>query len=408
MIHLPFINKYPYTSMEAVNIDWLLNEVSKIPVLEDKVNQHETRITDLETTVSDHETRLTAAEGDIDALEGRMDTAEGDIDQLQDDMSSVKDRVTAAERDISSLVDIVGNSTSGLVKDVSDLQSDVSDIQQDIIDINTKDQAQDNDIDGLDSRVTALEEASAVIANPGGIGANLNTISIDDVTYVIPSGGGGGGGSSVTPNPSGTATDTVEKVDIDGTIYDLPISTTEVTQITNDITQIQGDVSDIQDDLDDNINILSSSVSGWSGGVEHEFEGMTDGTIQDITDAHITITEPGTYLFILNATFDTRNFGSSARDLGLYLRRYKSDPQVPDPFYNLGLAKAHVNGTETAMITQAFNLNLMRSAVVSTSMIQNGDSNFKASFRVNSNSNKNVVVSSWCTCIKLNGYDPDA
>lgn len=408
MIHLPFINKYPYTSFEAVNIDWLLNQVSKIPVLEDMVNQHETRITDLETTVSDHETRLTAAEDDIDALEGRMDTAEGDIDQLQDDMSSVKDRVTAAERDIGSLVDIVGNSTSGLVKDVSDLQQDVSGIQQDIIDINTKDQAQDNDIDGLDSRVTALEQSSAVVANPGGTGANLNTISIDDVTYVIPSGGGGGGGSSVTPNPAGTPTATLDKVDIDGTIYGMPITAAEVTALEGEIDDIQGDISDIQDELNDNINILSSSASGWSGGVEHEFEGMADGTVQDITDAHITITEPGTYLFILNATFDTRNFGSSARDLGLYLRRYIIDPLVPDPHYNLGLAKAHVNGNENAMITQAFNLNLMRTAVVSTTMIENGENNFKASFRVNSNSNKNVVVSSWCTCIKLNGYDPDA
>ena len=84
MIHLPFINKYPYTSMEAVNIDWLLNEVSKIPVLEDKVNQHETRITTLEETAADHEQRLTAAESDIDALEAKVDE---DIANLTTHMS---------------------------------------------------------------------------------------------------------------------------------------------------------------------------------------------------------------------------------------------------------------------------------------------------------------------------------
>lgn len=40
-------------------------------------------------------------------------------------------------------------------------------------------------------------------------------------TYAILSGGGGGGGTEVIPNPQGTPTDTLNTVEIDGTIYDI-------------------------------------------------------------------------------------------------------------------------------------------------------------------------------------------
>lgn len=389
MIHLPFINKYPYTSMEAVNIDWLLNEVSKIPILEEKVNQHETRITDLETTVSDHEARITAAEGDIDALEGRMDTAEGDISDLKDrmqtaegDIDSLEGRMDTAEGDIDALETAVGDASSGLIKDVAD-------IKQDIIDINTKDQAQDNDIDGLDSRVTALEQESAVIANPGGTGANLNTISIDDVTYVIPSGGGGGGGSSVTPNPAGTPTATLDKVDIDGTIYGMPITAAEVTALDGEIDDIQGDISDIQD-------VLPKPVSRTNAGTFID-DVMTTGNVQ-VTDAYIELNEPGVYIVTAEMhEIDTRNFGSTPRAIGMYIRDGSGN--------NNALTKYYITGSEPSMIVQNLDLNICNIMYVDSTMAESSTlSKQYLAYRVNASTDKKITAYGYLKAVKIAEY----
>lgn len=350
MIHLPFINKYPYTSFEAVNIDWLLNQVSKIPVLEEKVNQHETRITDLETTVSDHETRLTAAEGDIDALEGRMDTAEGDISDLKDrmqtaegDIDSLEGRMDTAEGDIDDLEAAVGDSSSGLVKDVAD-------IKQEIIDINTKDQAQDNDIDGLDSRVTALENETSVIANPGGTGPLLNTVSISGTTYSIDnSGGGGGGGSSVTPNPAGTPTAILDSVDIDGTIYDMPVHASDINSINLDIAG-----------LDTRLDTLEESIGnvGTRSRVSHTETQYNSTAVQTITDTQFVIPDGTIALVSASISIDTSNFGSTPRYLGFYIR--EANPGEPVTWSNAGIAKFCVLGDEPAMITEAANMNITK------------------------------------------------
>lgn len=46
----------------------------------------------------------------------------------------------------------------------------------------------------------------------------MGKLMLNDISY---SGGGGGGGSSVTPNPQGTPTDTLNTIEIDSTIYDI-------------------------------------------------------------------------------------------------------------------------------------------------------------------------------------------
>ena len=409
----PWYNMFPHSNYSQFNLDWLISKYGeydqRIKTVEDAVADHEERIQAAEADIDDLQGRMETAESDIDALEGRMDTAEGDIDALEGrmdtaegDIDSLEGRMDTAEGDIDTLEGVVGNANSGLVKDVSDLQSDISAIQQDIIDIGIKDQAQDNDIEGLDSRVEALENESAVIANPGGTGANLNTISINDVTYVIPSGGGGGGGSSVTPNPAGTPTDTLDKVDIDGIIYGMPITAAEVTALDGDISDLQDDVGDIQDVLENDINYLTS----WTGSSQ-DFEGAADNTVQDISpNDNLVLTEPGMYLFTVNSTFDTRNYGSTPRDLGLYLRQYH--PNNPaDPGTNLTMVKGHVNGSENAMITQAYNMNLSYVFIMTGYLIHNGFNGFKTSFRCQSSTTKNVEVSSYPTCIKLNGVDLD-
>lgn len=374
MIHLPFINKFPYTSMEAVNIDWLLNEVSKIPVLEEKVNQHETRITDLETTISDHEQRLQAAEGDIDALEGRMDTAEGDIDQIQDDMSSVKDRMTAAEGDIDTLENVVGDSTSGLVKDVSDLQQDVSDIKQDVIDIKTKDQAQDNDITALDLRVTTLENEDSVIANPGGTGPLLNTVRISGTTYSIDnSGGGGGGGSSVTPNPAGTPTAVLDSVDIDGTIYDMPVHASDINSINLDIAGLDTRLDTLEDTIEDTGTVISVSASNVTAAANNVFE---------IPDTEFVVPEGRTVLCCASCSFNSNGYGSTPRYLGFYIR--KTNDGEPVSYTNVGLAKFSVIGNEPAMITEAANMNIAKILTAGT---------YHLALRCNTNDSTTRIIS---------------
>lgn len=259
---LPFFHKYPYTNFEQLNLDWLMEHVG---AFDDRLNQVEATVTDLNTRVDSVESdvsalqeRMTDAEGDILSLGGRVTTNENDISDLkgrmtdaESDISDIKPRLTTAEDNISSLDDRV--------------TSDESTINGIRLDLNA-----------LDTQVDAIPIVSA---NPGGSGSTLNTIEIGGTVYSVPSGGGGGGGSSVTPNPSGTPTDDLNSVDIDGTIYaiagggttvvanpggvdnpdltsvsiggtayDIPV--TDLTQVQNDITSLDGRLDTAEDDID--------------------------------------------------------------------------------------------------------------------------------------------------------------
>ena len=356
----PWYNMFPHSNYSQFNLDWLISKYGeydqRIKTVEDAVADHDERLQAAETDIVDLKGRMDTAEGDIDTLEGRMDTAEGDIDALEGrmdtaegDIDALEGRMDTAEDDIDALELVVGNANSGLVKAVSDLQSDVSDINQDIIDIGIKDQAQDNDIEGLDSRVETLE-TNAVVANPGGTGSNLNSIRISGVTYLIPSGGGGGGGSSVTPNPAGAATDTLTKVDIDGTIYEIPDS-------RSDVTALQGAVDDLEAavlDIDTRIGtVINKNLSALNIG-----PALSTGDVIELTGSGIvpmdqTITlGPGVYQVSYSCDFDTTNYGSTPRFLGCYIRNASTHT-------NLSRGKYSVFGTERAMITQAASVSCM-------------------------------------------------
>ena len=345
MIHLPFINKYPYTSMEAVNIDWLLNQVSKIPILEDKVNQHETRITDLETIAADHEQRIQEAEADIDSLEGRMDTAEGDIDQLQDDMGTAKDDIT----DLKSRMDTAEADIDSLEGRMDTAEGNINQLQNDVIAINIKDQQQDNDISGLDSRVTDLE-GMTVVANPGGTGANLNSIGISGVTYLIPS-GGGGSGTTVTPNPAGVLPTDPElsALGIDALNYRIPVTAADKVAIEDDISDLQTTVSELEDAVLDIDTRIGTVIQKTRASIAIPPAAST-GEVIELTNAHVGVDmglllPPGVYQVSFSCDFDTTNYGSTPRFLGCYIR---------DVFHtNLARDKFSVFGTERAMITQA-------------------------------------------------------
>lgn len=259
---LPFFHKYPYTNFEQLNLDWLMEHVG---AFDDRLNQ-------VEATVTDLNTRVDTVESDVSALQERMTDAEGDI-------LSLNGRVTTNENDISDLKGRMDDAES----DIADIKPRLSTVEDNITSLDDRITADESTINGIRSDLNALDtEVDAipiVSANPGGSGSTLNTIGIGGTVYSIPSGGGGGGGSSVTPNPSGTPTDDLNSVDIDGTIYaiagggttvvanpggvdnpdltsvsiggtayDIPV--TDLTQVNRAISQLGSQLDDAESDID--------------------------------------------------------------------------------------------------------------------------------------------------------------
>lgn len=352
MIHLPFFNKYPYTSMEQINLDWLMNEVG----------QYSRRIEELEKTAADHEDRITTAEEDINHLmdevadhETRIRDAESDIEDLkprvasnENEISGLKTRLTGDEALISAL------QTEGSQQGVriTTLENQMSTAQSDIINLQTENQAQENDIDALDSRVSDLEDHT-VIANPGGTGANLNTLSVDGVTYVVPSGGGGGGGSVVTANPVVTDQDPeLTSLGIDALNYRIPVTAADKASMESDISDLQGTVSELEDAILDIDTRIGTTIAKVSASINVSASQSSNEVIEfsDIGQSAFDITlSPGVYLVKFSADFNTTNYGSTPRFLGCYIRNASTHA-------NLCRGKFSVFGTERAMITQAASL----------------------------------------------------
>lgn len=83
-----FFHRYPFTSLQELNADWLIQQVTDF---ENELSQMDTRVTLLETDVDGLKTRMTTAEGNISNLQGRMTTAEDDIDSLEDRAGALED-----------------------------------------------------------------------------------------------------------------------------------------------------------------------------------------------------------------------------------------------------------------------------------------------------------------------------
>ena len=295
---LPFFNKYPYTNFEQLNLDWMMNMIgsfdARITKNTDDIHALDIRVTVAESDIDDLQGRMTTAESDIDDLQGRMNTAEGDIDDLQD-------RMTTAEGKIENLETVVGDSSSGLVKDVDDLQNVVGDehggLVKDVDDlmdvVGDDDSGLVKDVNDLESSVSGIP---IVTANPAGTPTgSLVTLGIDDDIYTI-SGGGGGSGTEVIANPSGTAAADLETVSIAGIIYDIP--TTDITALTarvGDLETVVGDSSSgLVKDVDDLENVVGDSSSGLVHDVDdHETRisdlenvvgDSTSGLVKDVND----------------------------------------------------------------------------------------------------------------------------
>lgn len=108
--------------------------LERISNLEGSVATNTSNISSNSGEISGLKTRMTAVEGvasaakstaeanstAIEGLDGRLTTAESEIDTLQSDMTTAKNNITAAQGEINSLKGTVGDSESGLVKDVAD------------------------------------------------------------------------------------------------------------------------------------------------------------------------------------------------------------------------------------------------------------------------------------------------
>lgn len=348
---IPFFEKYPYTNFEQLNLDYLLSEVSaysrRITDCENGIRSLDTRVTKNEEDISDLSGRMTTAEGDINGLKGRMTDAESDINGLkgrmtdaEGDISSLKGRMTTAEGDISNLkgrmTDAEGNIT-GLGTAVSAISDDLTATKNTV-------QGHTNAINALDLRVDDLEDHS-VIANPGGTGAQLNTLSVDGVTYEVT--GGGGSGSSITPNPSGPATVDLEKVDIDGIIYGIPGEDTSsliAEPYDGTATYTEGDYCIYNDALCKYVsgNWVPTNCTDEIKGSESEVNTLTQlfntlgqgdtltgsahGTSSTsapkeeiIVPGSVPTLTPGVWVLTLNVTFDTSTLGNKQRTLNIYL-----------------------------------------------------------------------------------------
>lgn len=264
-MRLPYFNRYPYTNFEQLNIDWLLTTVSgfdarikkneeDINTLDGRVDTLEGRVDNHDIDISDLKERVSGAESDISIITNKVNNIEITVGAHELDISDLKQRMSTAEgiitdqglmigdiqHDITSFYNMVSENYSDtysyvvgdyciydkvFYKCISNTSGAFDStkwqkvfIGEELTNLNLQDSTLSAQLDNLGTRV---DNIPVVEANPGGTGTTLNTITIDNITYVIPS-GGGGGGSSVTPNPSGTPTDDLTSIDVDGTIYAIP------------------------------------------------------------------------------------------------------------------------------------------------------------------------------------------
>ena len=193
-------------------------------------------------------------------------------------------------------------------------------------------------------------EGKEVIANPGGTGANLNTLSVAGVTYVVPS-GGGGSGTTVTPNPAGVLPTDPElsALGIDALNYRIPVTAADKAAIDRDISALQSTVDELEEAVLDIDTRIGTVIQKTSSSISIP-PVLSTGEVIELTNATVgadmgILLPPGVYQVSFSCDFDTTNYGSTPRFLGCYIRDVLHT--------NLCRDKFSVFGTERAMITQA-------------------------------------------------------
>lgn len=198
---------------------------------------------------------------------------------------------------------------------------------------------------GTSGGVTTQLYAPSIEANPSGTAtATLNKVEINNVIYDLPSGGGGGGGSSVTPNPTDPATDALTSIEIDGTVYSVGGGDASAEEITlNDYNALT-----TEEKNDGTIRFIPKSNIGYGLDIDftnstaYKESGMSNTTVNnnsvqivwDITNIYCGLTIYPTvkvdvtnydyisYDFTSTNSYDSLHPGSEnpVRDLGIGLK----------------------------------------------------------------------------------------
>lgn len=212
-----FQHQYPNGDIHELNLDWL------IQTMIDFINsEREAGNTPTISSVRSYFTHQYPY-GDVHELnlDWLVETAlrmQEIGDSVEGDVGELKTRMTAAEGNISTL----DNTVSGLTDSVDQIETEIGNINDDVDALETTTAQHTTQIAALDAKID-----SQVVANPSGAATDtLDTIEIAGTVYGVE----GSGGSEVEANPAGEPTDTLETIGIDGTVYDVggsePVSKT--------------------------------------------------------------------------------------------------------------------------------------------------------------------------------------
>lgn len=159
-------------SISSLNAD-LLDQGSKVKALETSQSEQDTKIDEMQTDISILQTATTSLSGQISIIKSAAESAQNSANAAAEEAIEAKTAAEAAKEaaeaispDVEALKITVGDDSSGLVKDVSDLQHAIGD---------------GSGTDSLSSRITALETSqntqdTSIAANTTAITALQDTV----------------------------------------------------------------------------------------------------------------------------------------------------------------------------------------------------------------------------------------
>lgn len=223
----------PYTNFHEENIDWVVKTVSdhenRITIAEATIDAHteilenheerietcEHRLDEHDVILADHEERITQAEEDIDDLQDRMTNAENTLVNHETRIGGLEVRMTNAETTINqhtTEINSLKTRVTNVEGDIVDIKGDIVDIQGDIVDIQGDITTIQGDITNIEGDITNIQgDITNIEGDITNIEGDITNITNQIADLV-----------EVEANPTGTATETLTKLRVDDTIYDIP------------------------------------------------------------------------------------------------------------------------------------------------------------------------------------------